>query len=104
ILSMEDNEATVALLRQYGVQRMADVTGHVSGKRHASPSTRADEEAFFDEILLALRDYRPEGGPFLVVGPGFAKERFLAYARAKQPALVAGAGVEGTGQAGMTGV
>jgi len=103
ILSIEDNEATVALLRQYGVQKMADVTGHVSGKRHASP-TKDDEGAFFDEILLALRDYRPEGAPFLVVGPGFAKERFLAYARAKQPALVAGAGVEGTGQAGMTGV
>jgi protein pelota len=103
ILAMEENEAVVAVLRQYGVQKMADVAGHVSGKRHAP--TKGDEEAFFDEILLALRDYRPEGqAPLLVLGPGFAKERFLAYARAKEPALVKGAAVEGTGQAGMTGI
>lgn len=102
ILSIEENEAVIALLRQYGVQKMAEIVGHVSGKRHAP--TKGEEEAFFDEILLGLRDYRPEGGPLLIVGPGFAKERFLAYARAKQAALVAGAGVEGTGQAGMTGV
>lgn len=102
LLAIEENEAVVAVLRQYGVQRMADIAGHVSGKRHAP--TKGEEEAFFDEVLLALRDYRPEGGPLLVLGPGFAKERFLAYARQKGPDLVKGAAVEGTGQAGMTGI
>jgi len=101
-LAIEENEAVVALLRQYGVQRMAEVFGHQSGKQYATG--RAEEEAFFDEVLMALRDYRPEGAPLLVVGPGFAKERFLAHARAKQPALVKGAAVEATGQAGMAGV
>jgi protein pelota len=103
LVAIEENEATVAVLRQYGVQRMADVTGHVSGKQYSSQG-KGEEEAFFDEILLALRDYRPPGAPLLVLGPGFAKERFLAYARAKQPALVQGAAAEATGQAGMAGV
>lgn len=102
ILSIEDNEATVALLRQYGVQKMADVLGHVSGKRHAP--AKGEEDAFFDEVLLALREDRPENAPLIVIGPGFAKERFVRYAREKQPALVKGAAVEGTGQAGMAGV
>jgi protein pelota len=101
-LAIEENEAVVALLRQYGVQRMAEVFGHQSGKQYAT--SRAEEEAFFDETLMALRDYRPEGAPLLVLGPGFAKERFLAHARAKQPALVKGAAIEATGQAGMAGV
>lgn len=101
-LAIEENEAVVALLRQYGVQKMADIVGHVSGKQYAS--AKGDEEAFFDEALMALRDYRPEGAPLLVLGPGFAKERFMAYARQKQPALVKGAAIEATGQAGMTGV
>jgi protein pelota len=101
-LSIEENEAVIALLRQYGVQRMAEVFGHQSGKQYASG--RQEEEAFFDETLMALRDYRPEGAPLLVVGPGFAKERFMAHARQKQPALVKGAAIEATGQAGMSGV
>lgn len=101
-LSIEENEAVVAVLRQYGVQRMAEIFGHVSGKQYAS--ARGDEEAFFEEVLMALRDYRPEGAPLLVVGPGFAKERFMAYARQKNAALVKGAAIEATGQAGMTGI
>ena len=101
-LSIEENEAVVAVLRQYGVQRMAEVFGHVSGKQYAS--AKGDEEAFFDEVLMALRDYRPENAPLLVVGPGFAKERFMAYARAKEPVLARGAAIEATGQAGMAGV
>lgn len=102
ILAMEENEAVIAVLRQYGVQKMADVAGHVSGKRHAP--TKGDEEAFFEEILLALRDYRNEGSPLLVLGPGFAKERFLQYARGKRRDEVQGAMVEATGQAGMTAI
>lgn len=101
-LSLEENEAVVALLRQYGVQKMAEIFGHTSGKMYAS--AKGEEEGFFEEILMALRDYRPENAPLLVVGPGFAKERFMAYARQKQPALVKGAAIEATGQAGMTGV
>lgn len=101
-LSIEENEAVIALLRQYGVQKMVDVYGHVSGKQYAS--AKGDEESFFDEILMALRDYRPENAPLLVVGPGFAKERFMAYARSKAPSMVKGAAIEATGQAGMTGV
>lgn len=102
ILAIEDNEAVVAVLRQYGVQRMAEIFGHVSGKRHAP--TKGEEEAYFDEILLALRDYRAEGSPFLILGPGFTKERFVAYARQKQRDAVEGALLEATGQAGMTGI
>lgn len=101
-LSIEENEAVVATLRQYGVQKNAEIFGHTSGKMYAS--AKGEEEAFFEEILMALRDHRPENAPLLVVGPGFAKERFMAYARQKQPALVKGGAIEATGQAGMTGV
>jgi protein pelota len=101
-LAIEENEAVVALLRQYGVQKITDIVGHVSGKQYAS--AKGEEESFFDEVLMALRDYRPENAPLLIIGPGFAKERFMAYARAKGGSLVKGAAIEATGQAGMTGI
>lgn len=101
-LAIEENEAVIAVLRQYGVQRMAEVFGHQSGKQFASG--RAEEESFFDEVLMALRDYRPEGAPLLVLGPGFAKERFLAHARDLRSPVVKGAAIEATGQAGMTAI
>ncbi|HEX2023011.1 MAG TPA: mRNA surveillance protein pelota, partial [Candidatus Thermoplasmatota archaeon] len=102
ILAIEDNEAVVAVLRPYGVQRMAEVFGHVSGKQYAG--AKGEEEPFFEEVLMALRDSRPEGGPLVVLGPGFAKERFLQWARSRQAPEAKGALVEATGQAGMAGV
>lgn len=101
-LAIEDNEAVVAALRQYGVTRIAEVFGHASGKQYA-PSKGAEED-FFEEVLMALRDYRPENAPLIVLGPGFAKERFVKFAREKQRAEAKGAVIEPTGQAGMTGV
>ncbi|HLE96137.1 MAG TPA: mRNA surveillance protein pelota [Candidatus Thermoplasmatota archaeon] len=103
VLAIEENEAVVAALRSYGVQRLVDVSGHASGKRYGA-GDRAGRESFFDEILLALRTNRPQGAPLLVVGPGFTREDFLAYAKEKEPATVAGSVVEPTGQAGMAGV
>lgn len=101
-LAIEENEAVIGVLRQYGVQRMAEVFGHASGKQYVG--AKGEEESFFDEALMALRDYRPPDAPLLVLGPGFAKERFMAYARQKAADLVKGAAIEATGQAGMTGI
>lgn len=127
VLAIEDNEAVVAGLRHYGVQRLADVTGHAAGKRYGTDE-KAAKTAFFEEVLLALRQNRKTGAgaaagagggasdkgegeregaaamPLLVVGPGFVREEFLAWAKAKEPDTVKGALTEGTGQAGMAGV
>ena len=46
----------------------------------------------------------PPEAPLLVVGPGFVREDFLAWAKGKEPETVKGALTEGTGQAGMAGV
>ena len=102
-VAIEENEATVALLRQYGVSKVADILGHASGKQYASDS-KAAREAFFDEVLTAVREARPENAPLLVVGPGFTKDAFLAHGRNRMPDVVKGAAVEPTGQAGMTGI
>lgn len=103
VLAIEENEAVVAGLRHYGVQRLADVTGHAAGKRYGTDE-KAARAAFFDEVLLALRQARTPEAPLLVVGPGFVREEFLAWAKGKEPATVEGAMTEGTGQAGMAGV
>ncbi len=104
VLAIEENEAVVAVLRQYGVQKVADIIGHESGKQYATKGSKEARQAFFEELMLALRTNRAESSPLLIVGPGFTGEEFLKYVTHKEPALVKGALLEATGQAGMTGV
>lgn len=101
ILSMDDEEATVALLRQYGIQPMASLKGRPGGKMY--PSTSGADE-FFGSVFAALKHARPEHAPCIVVGPGFARERFLEFVRAREPEFLKGVVTEGTGQAGSVGV
>ncbi|MHB8606228.1 MAG: mRNA surveillance protein pelota, partial [Thermoplasmatota archaeon] len=101
-LAIEENEAVVALLRPSGVQRAAEVVGHGSGKQFRSEG--AGESDFFAETLAAVKAARPANAPLFIVGPGFAKERFVKFAREKDKTALAGANVEPTGQAGMPGV
>lgn len=102
-LSMEDDEATLAVLRQYGVQEVATLAGPTGGKMYEDGRTGTKRE-FWGEIVAKLQRTRPRGAPLVVVGPGFAKEDFLDWAQEHHPDAVEGALVEGTGQAGMTGV
>lgn len=101
-VAIDDDEATIAILRQMGLVKAAEVAAHVSGKRFESKVKEAREE-FFAETLLAVREQRTEG-PLVVLGPGFWKDQFLEYAKAKDAAAVAGAVLEPTAHAGMAGV
>jgi protein pelota len=100
-ISLDDEEATFAVVRQYGVQEVARVASHKAGKDY--PSAKGQKEAYFGEILEKLSSMR-RGDALVVLGPGFEKEELAAYAREKRPELVKGAVVLGTGHAGMRGV
>lgn len=101
IVSMDDEEATVVLLRQYGVQPMATLKGRVPGKMY--PQTGAPDD-YFGQTFAALKHARPEGAPCIIVGPGFTREKFVDFIRERDPAFLQGLVTEGTGQAGSVGV
>ncbi len=99
-LSLDDEEALLAQLRQYGVQELATIRAPGHGKMFATGDARG---AYFDDILSKLRAM-PLGEALLLVGPGFAREEFLEHLKARDPALAGKVRSQGTSQPGMHGV
>jgi len=100
-VSLDEDTATVAVLRQSGVQWVADVDSKRSGKMYESIDTAKD---YFGEILSIVKNNRKEGSPLVVVGPGFTREHFVEYGKAKEPLFFEKCYSHSTGSAGMNGV
>jgi protein pelota len=97
---MEQGEATVAVLRQYGLQEAGVIAGPGSGKREGG----ADQGPWFGEIALALRTLVPERGTVLLIGPGFAKDQFLAWLKDHERGIAQRVLVDSTSHAGIVGI
>ncbi len=94
VLSMDDDVATVAVIHQYGVEKVADIFSGRTGKFYESKS---NSESYYKEILSKIKEFDL---PLVIVGPGFAKGNFISFAGDKLKNYI----TEGTGHAGMTGV
>lgn len=105
LLALDDDEAYLAALRQYGVHEIATIRGRGRGKSLATDRDRAAARSeYFGDVLHAVRLARPAGAPLLIVGPGFAREEFLAFLRERDAAAADGVVTEPAGHAGRTGV
>lgn len=101
LLAIEDDEATFAILRQYGVQEIARITVNIPGKQYTVK--KGGKKEFYGEVLEKLRGIS-KGTPLIILGPGFAKEEFYAFGKEKEPRLFERALIKATGQGGMAGV
>jgi len=101
MLAIEDGEATFAILRQYGVQYIADISTQLSGKMYPSKDIRSE---FYSEVLSKLMQIRGPNSPLIILGPGFAKEEFAKFAREREPLFFKNVKIESTGQAGRVGI
>ena len=99
-LSLDDEEALLAQLRQYGVQELATIRAPGHGKMFATGDAAT---AYFEEVLGKLRSM-PLGEAVVLVGPGFAREDFLAFLGSHDPALAKRVQSHGTSQAGLRGI
>jgi protein pelota len=99
-LSLDDEEALVAQLRQYGVQELATIRAPSHGKMFATGDAQT---AYFDEILGKLRTMHLGEG-LVLVGPGFARENFLEFLRARDRTLAQRVYTQGASQSGMHGI
>jgi len=100
-VSLDEDTATIAVLRQSGVQWIADIDSKRSGKMYES---KYDEKEYFGEIFSVVRVNKDEKSPLVIVGPGFTKEHFLKYGKEKESSLFNQCIIHGTGNAGISGV
>ncbi|HEV8595953.1 MAG TPA: mRNA surveillance protein pelota [Thermoplasmata archaeon] len=99
-LAIDDEEALLAHVMQYGVREVAVIKSGRQGKMFPGGRTKAD---YFEEVLGKLR-LADLGDALLVLGPGFEKDDFAAYVREKAPEIGAKMLVHGTSQGGKTGI
>jgi len=100
-VSLDEDTATIAVLRHSGIQWIADIDSKRSGKMYESKDT---ENEYFGEIISVIRTNKKKDSTLVIVGSGFAKEHFLKYGKEKEPELFEKCIVHGTGNSGMNGV
>ncbi len=101
IVSLDEDAATVAILFQSGVQLVAEVDAHRSGKMYESKDLTQE---YYGEILSVVKTVKKPDSPLVVIGPGFAREHFMKAGKEKEPALFENSITHATANAGMNGV
>lgn len=99
-VSLDEDTATIAILRQSGVQYIADIDAHRSGKMYESKETTSE---YYGDVLAIVKTVKTPETPMVVIGPGFAREHFIAFIKTKEPTL-APIVTYATGNAGMNGI
>jgi protein pelota len=105
ILSIDDEEYCVAILRQYGVEVKAEKSTRLPSKLEAEKRDEAIKN-FFKSALQALQEtWTSVHSPVVILGPGFVKNDFAKYVREKAPDIVdAIVDVKGVNSAGVSGI
>jgi len=100
LVSIEDTEAVIAAVREYGIKEHATITRNPQGKMYDS---KPNEEEFLDAVVEKLR-LLLKGEPLIILGPGFLKEALAKRLRENAPGVSSSVSVQHTGQAGMAGM
>jgi len=105
VVSIDDEEYCVAVLRQYGVDVKVEQKMKLPGKMEAEKRTKAQRE-FFKGALKALRDeWIKIRSPIVVIGPGFIKNEFVNYVRRMASDVAQSIiDVKGVNSAGLAGI
>lgn len=100
-ISLDDDAATIAILRQSGIQKLSVIESHRSGKMYDSIPT---ETQYFTEIITMIQSVKTELTPLIIIGPGFTREHFISFGKSQAPELFSKARSLNTGNAGMNGI
>ncbi len=100
-VSLDEDEATVAILRQSGIQKIADISSKKSGKMYDCQDTSKD---YFGEIFSVLKTVKKEESPVVVIGPGFTREHFIKEGKQKYPDIFENCRTHATGHSEMNGI
>ena len=105
IMSIDDEEYCVAVLRQYGVDVKVEEKTRLPGKLEVEKRAGAVRK-FFETALNCLREaWISLRSPIVILGPGFVKNDFFKYVK-REALEVANAviDVKGVNSAGVAGI
>ncbi len=77
-LVLDDEQADIAELRDFGFDRKASIKSGKHGKQYKQDSS---EEKYFNELLSVLKQIEPKN--LIIAGPGFAKNNFKKFLEQK---------------------
>ena len=100
-VAIDDEEAVLAQLREYGIKEVAKIRSGGSGKQYSTKKSGKDE--FYQEVLAKLEATAGEGA-VIILGPGFEKENFSNFVREKGRPISKKFHLLSTGQSGMAAV
>ncbi len=105
VISMDDEEYCVAVLRQYGVDVRVEERTRLPGKLEVEKRTKAKRE-FFRKALQSLREtWKTSHSPIVVIGPGFIKNDFMRFTKAEASEIAdAVVDVKGVNSSGLAGI
>lgn len=100
-VSLDQDEATVAVLRQYGLKEIVTIRSGRSGKQYAE---KPQADTYHGEIAEKLAPLMEPNMPLVLLGPGFEKETLSDDLKRMDPAMFGKMYVYHTGQSGMAGI
>jgi len=103
ILVLEDDNADMGLIRQFGVEYYGPLIGHISGKRIEQKDRRKNVVLFYETVVDALKKFK-EVQTIVIAGPGFVKGDFNSYLSEKHPEIAKKTILESTGTGGRVGI
>jgi protein pelota len=103
IVVLEDDTATLGLIRQYGIEYYGPIKGHVSGKRIIDKNRQKNIIQFYEKVIESITKFDSIQN-IVLAGPGFVKNDFLDYLNDKHQDIAKISIIESTGAGGRNGI
>ena len=89
IVVLEDDTATLGLIRQFGVEYYGPIKGHISGKRIIDKNRQKNILEFYQKVIDSIVKFDSIQN-IVIAGPGFLKNDFYDYLKDKHQDLKKG--------------
>ncbi len=100
-VSLDQDDATIAVLRQFGLKEVVTIRSGRSGKQYAE---KPSADGYHDEIREKLVPLMEPNMPLVLLGPGFEKETLSEDLKRSGDGMFTKMYVYHTGQCGMAGI
>lgn len=103
IVAIEDNETTLGIIKQYGIDYIGPIIGDISGKRTIQKNRKEKINEYYKQITDTINQHK-DINKLIIIGPGFTKNSYYEYLHNHNPELASKSTLESTGAGGHSGI